>query len=201
MSAFQTVLLPELTPEEIKQWNHADARMVEHLSINFTREIRRVLAITEPLNDNTCGKLHFVGDYLDVILNVRQWNRDIADSAMRELWGNRRIIYFVFDPMTGYFAPTKFCAFTIIGLSNIATNTVESGMSIQRYCEIDQHGIFDGNKAWHHLAHNLAMRKLHSGDDPLLDAHFDRWYQQCNGVVNVHPDGPIFLIPPPWFLP
>ena len=56
-------------------------------------------------------KVFFVGHLLEVMCNLLYWNRSVQTEAGQKLWGRRRCRYFVFDPTTKLFAPSKFCAY------------------------------------------------------------------------------------------
>lgn len=111
MNAFQTMLLPTISPEEIFRLNHLDKRTLAQLDLQPQREIARAMQVTEPLGITDGHRVFFVGDLLDVLWNLRYWNRGILTDTGGQLWGRRRVRYFVFDPKTRLFAPSKFCAY------------------------------------------------------------------------------------------
>src|SRR5205814_2089154 len=108
MKAYQTVLFPYLAPAEVKRLNHLEAAALLAQNLDVDREIERALAVTEPLITMTDYDIHLVGDILTVILNLRQWNEDMATEEARRLWGSRTVTYFVYDEESGLFAPSKF---------------------------------------------------------------------------------------------
>jgi len=77
MSAFQTVRVPSLTRDEVKALNHADTADPLLHRIDVAREIERALAVTAPVLTEAGYAVRFAGNLLEVMLNVRQWNRDL----------------------------------------------------------------------------------------------------------------------------
>ncbi len=125
MQAFQTVLLPQLSPEDIKYLNHLDQPALREMSLPVDREIERVMAVSQATSTVLGRRVHLAGDLMDVLLNVRRWNADLATSEGRQLWGRRTITYFVFDPHLNEFAPSKFCAYIVLPRRSI-TGTSDS---------------------------------------------------------------------------
>jgi hypothetical protein len=73
-------------------------------------------------------------------------------------------------------------------------------MTVERYAQVDRaEPIFDGRRAREHLERNLAMTLVNTAGQPHLLAAFDRWMSSHDGGVNVHPSGPLFIVPPKWF--
>jgi Asp-tRNA(Asn)/Glu-tRNA(Gln) amidotransferase C subunit len=114
MQAYQTPLLPHLSPGEIKRLNHLDRSVLEKEPVAVQGEIERVLAISQTLAQIENDDIHFVANNMEVFLNLRQWNQDLATPAGQAHWGKRTVTYFVYDPRTRQFAPSKFCAYVAI---------------------------------------------------------------------------------------
>ena len=98
-------------------------------------------------------------------------------------------------------APSKFCAYIALPPSGPATQVeTRSEMTVAFYTHIDgADRRFDGQRAWMHLTHNLGMHLVQAADVPDLMNHFERWLEKHQTAVSVHPAGPQFLLPPPWF--
>ena len=75
-----------------------------------------------------------------------------------------------------------------------------STMTVQDYGQIDStEPIFDGHRAVHHLTKNLAIIQVKPDERPDLLAIFNNWLSRHNDNINVHPAGPVFILPPQWF--
>lgn len=205
MKAYQTVLFPHLDPWEVQRLNQLTATALESEGVAVAPEIERAFAVTEPVISMTDHDVLPVGELLGVFLNLRQWNRDMADEGAKRLWGARTVTYFVFDPKSGHFAPSKFCAYAAVptqtgpsaqgqGHSALGTMTVAFYVSVN-----DGSHLLDGNKAQRHLTTGLQMRSVKVGEMPEVDALFEAWRTRHADTINVHPDGPVFLLPPLWF--
>lgn len=72
--------------------------------------------------------------------------------------------YFVFDPKSKLFAPTKFCAFRLIPTdAKDATLVLAANMTMDVYASLDESDPrFDGNRAWRHLHEHLEMTGMNS---------------------------------------
>jgi len=207
MNAFQTVLLPQLSPSEIKRINHLSKNAISLESLNIEAEIERIFSVSESVIELKDKSLHFAGDFLDVFLNLRQWNQElIQDKIAKEKWGQRTITYFVFDPYSRQFAPSKFCAY-----SGIWKNTAQGSgfknwgfgkyvMTVDFYVTLDGvYSRFDGRRARTHLTKGLGMTAIHLSDMEKLEMRFERWLKNFESSIRVHPKGPVILIPPAWF--
>src|SRR6266508_3836589 len=58
MNAFQTTLLPHLTPQDIKRLNHLDHLTLANEGLTVQLELDRVFAIAEPVTSTASGRLH-----------------------------------------------------------------------------------------------------------------------------------------------
>jgi hypothetical protein len=205
MKAFQTVLFPHLTPQEIQRLNHLSLVDLNGEAVPVEHEIERAIAISEPAIAMTGHDIHLVGDLLDVFLNLRQWNQDLEKDEGKKLWGRRTVTYFVYEPESRLFAPSKFCAYFAVptGLHSAAPDKAPRSlttMTVARYVAIsDGTHRLDGHRAQSHLAAGLGMTPLASGEVPTVDEHFASWLCLHKDDINVHPDGPVFLLAPEWF--
>lgn len=211
MNAFQTVLLPHLPPSEIKRINHLRKDSILLEALDTVAEIERVFSISESVIELEDRRLYFAGDFLEVFLNLRQWNKELLqDDLAKEKWGQRTITYFVFDPYSQKFAPSKFCAYSGIWKNpkmDFEFKNFGFGkyvMTIDFYVKLDGvYSYFDGRRARMHLTKGLGMTAVNlvtSGTElENLAITFDKWFKTFKDSIRVHPRGPIVLIPPLWF--
>ena len=193
LNAFQSVLLPGLSPAEILQWNHTP---LGQITVPAAPVLTRVLELVEPVLANADTRIQFAGEVHDVMTNAVNWNHDIQLPNVAEAWGRRTVQYFVYHPATEQFAPSKFCAYVPIG----ADRARYSCARLDWYCRIDQETpCFDGNRAWQYLIKNLGMYRIDVADDNQLCAAFVRWQQHVDSYVGVHPKGAVLLLPPAWY--
>ncbi len=205
MNAFQTVLLPQFSKEEIQNLNKLPIAEIENENLDIDREIERVLTITEPVLTSSETRIHFASDLMDVMLNLRMWNEEIQTPQGSQLWGKRTITYFVFDPVSYKFAPSKFCAYVAIPsekqqVQSSLLGFSRSEMTINLYITLDgQDTRFDGRRAWLHLTRGLMMNRVEAHEDPSITEAFHDWLKLHQNSIKVHPHGAIFLCPPKWF--
>ncbi|MEI6126603.1 MAG: hypothetical protein WCQ99_08650 [Pseudomonadota bacterium] len=203
MNAFQTVLLPKLSPFDIKRINHLESDLIALESLNITAELTRAISISEAVIDLHDKCLHFASDFLEVFLNLRQWNNEIKNNSSAEKWGQRTITYFVFDPYSKKFAPSKFCAYIFVNMKPDRNLNVFSPssctMTIDSYTALDgSDRRFDGRSARMHLTEGLGMLELPFTESSLIATMFEKWLKAYKYTIHVHPKGPIFLLPPVW---
>jgi len=207
MNAFQTVLFPHLPPSEIKRINHLSKDLISIESLDINAEIERVFSISESVIELEDRRLHFVGDFLEVFLNLRQWNQELTqDETAKERWGQRTITYFVFDPYSRQFAPSKFCAYSGLWKKPSQASKFE-GLNFGKYVMttgfyVTLDGVyshFDGRRARTHLTNRLGMTAIKLTDIETLKFLFDKWLNTFKDSIRVHPKGPIILMPPSWF--
>lgn len=204
MRAFQTTLLPHLTGAEVKRLNSIGYEALRREAIPIESEIERAIMISEPINTQQDQSIYLAGEPVQVILNLRRWNDDIATVDNRVLWSRRTVKYFVFDERSGEFAPSKFCAYVPVYNSRTAYTALfrtrtPMNMTIPLYCTVDAEGNFlDGTRAWVHLVRHLAMTQATRDTRPDIGARFRQWLDRHADSITVHPSGPIFLAPPQW---
>ncbi len=151
LRAFQTTLFPQWPGGRIKEINHLPWEEIRRADIDIQPELDRIQAITEPLGIHGKQEIHFAANTFDVYINVHNWNRDIGNPECRELWGRRIITYFVYNPWTQEFAPSKFCAYTAVSQVSSEWSIHEKSasdvsMTIEAYAAIDQQdSLFDGS--------------------------------------------------------
>ncbi len=111
--------------------------------------------------------IYFWSNYAEVNLNILSWNHEMASEAGKAIWGPCRVTYFAYDPASGLFAPSKFCAYMPIHDQDSALPI--SGMTLSFYAQLDEGETrFDGNIARKHLAKHLEMCEYPSYDEPQL---------------------------------
>lgn len=190
--AFQTALLPAIDAREIKRLNALPLRELAHSArIDVAAEIGRVLQVTDALVLKGWHRIHKADNPYTVAVNVRQWNREIGDAGTAATWGRRRIRYFVFDPVSRLFAPSKFAAFVPSPQGQSGTRPFTEvreppgAMSIGLYAALgEQDPRFDGHVARRHLEVALGYRAVElsqSGD--VLRAAFEKWLLQVESRV------------------
>lgn len=200
MNAFQTLLLPKFDPGRIKRINHLDIFNIVRENLPIKDEIKRVIAVSEILIDTPERKIYMVGDFPEVSLNIRKWNEEIKTEIGRSLWNRRTITYFVFDPFSQNFAPSKFCAYTAIQNHPSENIRLLSEMTIGLYATLDgTDSRFDGARARRHLTKHLAMTPFPSKNAQNILPLFDKWLKKHSESISIHPAGPVFLLPPVWF--
>lgn len=205
MRAFQTVLFPRLSGEQIKRLNHTEANTLVQAGLRVEEEIERALLVCEPVFSIREQRIHFAGDPFEVMMNARQWNEELATTELCQLWGRRTITYFVFNPASVEFAPSKFCAYVPVAEGSGEGCSLESSrslsvMTVRLYITLDgTETRFDGNKARVHLQENLAFTSKRLGEDRTIRDLFYGWARQHEVSVTAHPDGPVILMPPRWF--
>jgi hypothetical protein len=205
MNAFQTVLLPHLSAQEVKRLNHLDSRSLQSEKLTAAREIERALSISEAVLTTAGKRIHLAGDLLEVILNLRRWNFDMRIPEFQALWKKRTVTYFVFDSHSGDFAPSKFCAYVAVPsqtslINSVSPQIVRSEMTIDLYVTLDgTDSRFDGRRAWTHLTNSLAMKARNVNESAELLPLFRHWLARNSSAIRVHPSGTIFLTAPDWF--
>jgi hypothetical protein len=201
MSAFQTTLFPSIAPDEIRRLNHLDGQTLARLKLEPSREIARALEFSEPVVATGTHRVYFVGDLLDVICNLRSWNRSVSTERGRNLWGRRRVQYLVFDRKTKLFAPSKFCAFLPISLDRTNTLPISTPtMTMELYTSLNEEDPrFDGNRAWRHLRDHLGMTLQPLPSSSELSVLFRNWLQGVGEAVQVDGRRTQVLCPPRWF--
>lgn len=202
MRAFQTVLLPGTDPAEVKRLNHLNQADLDQAMLPVEIEIERAITVTESLISMSNIDVHFAGDLLIVFFNLRRWNAELVTPEGKQTWGRRTVTYFVFEAESGLFAPSKFCAYSPIsepkstcsGSSSLGVMTV-AGYSMLN----DGTHTLDGHAAVQHLESRLGMILCEGASEPAILEQFGAWHEDHADSINVHPAGPHFLLPPPWF--
>lgn len=202
MRAFQTMLLPTMSPDEIKRLNHLPMSDLLNSSIDTEAELSRALLVSNAVSSGKDYELHYAGDLFDVFSNVQRWNTELATDRGKELWGKRTIKYFVLDPDTNQFAPSKFCAY--INATSQAVQRSEPNhqlMTLPLYTSLDEsEPKFDGNLAQTHLQRQLSMRVTTAEEAPHISQAFRNWQELNTHHIRINPSGPLFLVAPSWFV-
>lgn len=200
MSAFQTTLLPLIAPAEVKRLNQLPADALAAENVDVTTEVERALATVTPVGRWGRLDVHFAGDLLDAVTNLRGWNDDLRTEAGRRAWGQRACTYFVHDPTSGAFAPSKFCAYTPVHPASGSETSHWHRMSAVAYSALnDGTHVMDGNRARRHLVRNLGMQEVAAADAGPLADRFGVWLADFQSVLTVRGGEPTFLIPPSWY--
>ena len=138
MEAYQTVLLPHFSREEIKRLSTLSFSDIAKQSLNIKLEIERALTISQSLGQANTMNIHFVANLMEVMLNLNQWNHDLATEFGRQLWGKRTVTYFIYDPCSGQFAPSKSCSYVSVPHPTTVTHSIAGSiMTVQNYVQID----------------------------------------------------------------
>jgi hypothetical protein len=197
LRAFQTTLFPQWPGERIKEINHLPWEEISRADIDVQPELDRIQTITESLGCRGKQEIHFAANAFDVYFNVHNWNRDIGNPRFQKLWKRRTITYFVYNPWTQEFAPSKFCAYTVFpqAISDKTTHdksVSDVSMTIKAYAAIDHHNtVFDGYKARKHLMSELGFQ-LKSPDDKFMQ-YFNNWMQKHEQFIKPSKNGPYIL--------
>ena len=201
MRAFQTMLLPTILPNEIKRLNHLPMSDLLNTSIDTEAELSRALLVSNAVSSGKDYELHYAGDLFDVFSNVHRWNTELATDRGKNLWGKRTIKYFVFDPATNQFAPSKFCAYiNAISQDDPALVPNHHLMTLPLYTSLDEsEPKFDGNLAQTHLHRQLSMHLTPAVESPHISQAFTTWQDFNADHIRIHPSGPLFLVAPSWF--
>ena len=203
MKAFQTLLLPHLSSTEIKRLNHTPSLVNEKLAV--PSEIERIFTVSDTVLTTTDRHIHFASDIFEVILNLKKWNCDLVTPEGHRIWGRRTVTYFVHDSSSGEFAPSKFCAYVAIptpdSISSVRSSVpMRSEMTVNLYATLDNtDSRFDGYRAQVHLRKHLGMEVMPHEKSPAVEQLFRQWLEKYSDSITVHPRGPVFLLPPPWF--
>ncbi len=201
MSAFQTTLLPAVPPAEISRLNGLAKLDLGKLNLPTEAEVARAIRVSEPISDAGRHRVYFASHLLEVMCSLQYWNRAVLSDESRQLWGRRRVQYFVFDPTTRSFAPSKFCAFRPISIEVAeAASATAANMTIEVYASLDEGDPrFDGNRAWRHLCDHLGMSLADETQCADISRHFEVWLNGVREAIQLNGKGPKFLIPPRWF--
>ncbi len=201
MRAFQTMLFPAISPDEIKRLNHLPISDLLAKTINTDAELSRALLVSNTISAGNDYELHYAGDLIDVFSNVQRWNDELGTAYGRNLWGKRTIKYFVYNNATNQFAPSKFCAYiNAIPLEDSTFVTNQQLMTLSLYTSLDESDPkFDGNLAQTHLQRQLSMQLVTPNASPHIARAFAAWQATHTNHIRIHPSGPKLLIAPSWF--
>lgn len=201
ISAFQTTLFPHHSSIEIKRLNMLSLSDLSQRQLNVALEIERALVISEALQETREGKVFFTGNLLEAILNLRCWNDEISTEHGKSLWGKRVVTYFLFDPVSRLFAPSKYCAYLVFPRTRIIDFSalqphIDCGMTMSVYSRLEHStSLFDGAKARQHFTSQLALQSVPLLKLPSLQSTFNRWCDMKRDSIRIHPRGPVILLP------
>lgn len=201
MDAFQTILLPQYSPDEIKRINHLPHDQLRLSQLDVAPEIERTLTISETLREHQGFRLFFTGNLLEAILNLRGWNNGIATEAGKLAWRKRAVTYFLFDQHSCLFAPSKYCAYLVLPGKGTAEPDPSKpitawSMNMLAYANVNESSsLFDGTRARQHFTKRLGLQAMPLSDLPSLKPVFERWYGKVQDSIRLHPSGPVILLP------
>lgn len=201
INSFQTVLLPAIEPDKIKRLNHSSLLQLEDSGLDVSAEQERVFQVVDPVLESDGHRIHFASELFEVVRNLHLWNHQISAPLAEGQWKRRTVAYFVFDPVSKLFAPSKFCAYVIPTRSNAVDDVSDAGMmNVATYCKLDQTDRrFDGQRAREHLTTNLGMILTQPSESLIIDQAFAHWSRKNEASITVHPSGPKFIRPPDWY--
>jgi hypothetical protein len=184
LRAFQMPLLPSLDTRSIKNLNQGRSNFNSLPDIG----LHDVIELTRPLGRPISGgtQIYYATNRLEVFLNLRQWNRDMADPTCRALWGKRKVRYLVADPASGSFAPSKFCAYTRMPNASGSPEACIPTMTVPAYAEVEQsNSIFDGQKARLRLARiGFRQIRLNAASSRIRSA-LSKWASAHESTLNI----------------
>ena len=191
--AFQVDLLPDWDAASVKRLNALPAAELREIkSLDAAAEVRRVLEVGQADVTRAGHRIHKADNPWTVGVNVREWNRQIASADGTALWGRRAVQYFVLDPASGLFAPSKFCAFvpaprgSEVEPLHARFQPQPFSMGLDLYAALGEGDPrFDGHIARQHLQTRLGYRLVLLGDTPEeeLRRTFEAWHVPLRGVV------------------
>jgi hypothetical protein len=119
----------------------------------------------------------------------------------RSLWKRRTVTYFVFDRFTLDFAPSKFCAYVPVErIFDELSKRIVVEMTVKLYSTLETAPSFDGNRAKEHLIRNLSVKPYQPDEISEILPFFEIWLRKYSASLNIHPAGPVFLVPPDWLV-
>jgi hypothetical protein len=193
MSAFQTPLFPLLEGDEIKRLNHLERPALDVVGVEIRPELDRAMAVGEPVWPGDGHRIAFAANTSEVMANVWNWNAAMETEEGRRLWGRRTVTYFVYEPHSRSFAPSKYCAFMAIESGKRAP--VTGPMRMELYSELDESETrFDGHIARKHLDGRLGMTLLPVRPAEGLGRRFADWNAHQRDFVSVHPRGATVIV-------
>lgn len=194
LRAFQMPLLPTLDARSIKNLNQGNSRF-DSLPDPCLRE---VIELTRPVGRPATAstQIYYATNRLEVLLNLHEWNTEMAEPECRAQWGKRNVRYFVADPASGLFAPSKFCAYTQMPASPAAPESRTPTMTIPAYAAIEQsNSIFDGQKARLRLE-RIGFRSIRLSAAPVwLRGTFAKWKTTHQPTLNIPKEACEILCP------
>jgi hypothetical protein len=201
IAAFQVDLLPRFDAATIKRLNAGPIR--SSTGIDARREIERALRVSDADIVDGGHRIYKADNPFAVAVNVRQWNAEMRQPPLASAWGRRRVRYFAYDPASGLFAPSKFCAFVPTVQTAAAAKLPEllqgrpAGMTMAVYSMLGENDPrFDGRIAWSHLHGVLGYDVFPLAQAPNgVRTRFDRWLRESDEFIQI--GGSVVLLTPP----
>lgn len=220
--AFQVMLLPQFDGPAVKNLNSRLHLELDEMALPIEEEVARVLEVTNANALSGGHRIHKADNPWTVSMNMRRWNLEMAQPDKAELWGRRSVQYFAFDPATGQFAPSKFCAF-MPGASlrvqalgrvlasdasppahawSLASQAAAHVMTIDIYSQLGEGDVrFDGNIARRHLERHLRFERVLLQYAPkALGRVFRDWHARLAGFLPLRGDVCLLMPAPGMFL-
>jgi hypothetical protein len=205
LNAFQTLLFPMKPAEEIKALNHRTIpQLLADENLSAIPELERAIAVSSPIDSLNEHRIFFASNVLEVMLNLRQWNVELQTAAGKAQWGKRTVTFFVFDPSSGLFAPSKYCAYVPINFAESTDDDARRSlpkMDTRTYAALDESETrFDGAVARKHLCRRLSFNEqpIESISADIRNA-FDNWVRVHSHSIRIHPRGAVILRPADWW--
>ena len=203
-AAFQIELLPQFDADAIKTMNTASRNDLASIaSLDVRTEIDRALSVADGRDIDDRHRIHKADNAYTVANNVRHWNVEVAEPLSAALWGKRLVQYFVLDPVTELFAPSKFCAFVptmrLVAAAGAPSSPRQQamGMRMPLYATLGESDPrFDGHVARVHLQQSLGygLVRLDAADQHLRHA-FRNWHRSVADAISLRE--PIGVLLPP----
>jgi hypothetical protein len=204
--AFQVDLLPQFDGTAITGMNRLPVEALQDETLSVAPEIERVLEVTDARLAHGWHRIAKADNAYTVAVNIRQWNAELIHGSGRAFWAKRTARYFAYDPVSGLFAPSKFCAFIPAphpaSGQRAFTRVAEApgGMTNALYATLgERDSRFDGHVARVHLESRLGYRLV-----PLSEASiatrdaFLLWQRTVDGVAGACGNAAQLLLPPRW---
>jgi hypothetical protein len=204
--AFQVDLLPQFDGAAITGLNRLPTDALQDDALSVEPEIDRVMEVTDARLVHGWHRIAKADNAYTVAVNIRQWNAELVDGSGRAVWEKRTARYFAYDPVSGLFAPSKFCAFIPAPHSapgqQAFTRVAEApgGMTNVLYATLgEQDSRFDGHVARVHLASRLNYRLMGLSEaPPALREAFLAWQKIIRGAAGSSSSTTHLLVPPSW---
>jgi hypothetical protein len=202
---FQITLLRNHDADAIRRLDSLTlAGLRRSRKIDAAAELDRVLQVTEPVIAHDRHPIHKADNAYTVAAQIRQWNRDIEDPATAATWGRRATRFFVHDPQSDLFAPSRFCALMAAPMAGIPVRPLGEerdapGCMTRMLCAALGEGDtrFDGHVARTHLELRLGYGSTALEHAPAaLRQAFERWHDRVRDLAPIRRGESAVLLAP-----